>query len=274
MLKTNINNVIKLLVDLQPHIEPTIQAHMSMSSNHVTASPSKPGPHKLGQSQLSPQQQTQSNVLLFASRLLGNAEDLKKCAHAMKPSPSGAGNAALRQQQMSHTAQQQANINTQQQQTLGPAQAQSSQEETSAVQQIIASVTNMNVGPLNFEKLAFPIMRVRLFDEYACDHECASIGPDGNRIDCVYIPSKQRRQHVRERQQSLQSPTATASAASNPAVSHVGTVLFCPPNCGFFECLSQMPEKSSWLGYYTNLGFDVCLFNYRGYCQSEGGNST
>ena len=26
----------------------------------------------------------------------------------------------------------------------------------------------------------------------------------------------------------------------------------------------------SWVGFYTNLGFDVCLFNYRGYVASTG----
>ncbi|RYY70992.1 alpha/beta fold hydrolase, partial [archaeon] len=47
-------------------------------------------------------------------------------------------------------------------------------------------------------------------------------------------------------------------------------VLFCPPNAGFYEVLSQCDFESSWVGYYLNRGYDVFTFNYRGYGRSQG----
>jgi hypothetical protein len=32
----------------------------------------------------------------------------------------------------------------------------------------------------------------------------------------------------------------------------------------YISGLSQASKETSWVGYYTSLGFDVCLFNYRG----------
>ena len=47
--------------------------------------------------------------------------------------------------------------------------------------------------------------------------------------------------------------------------SPLGCVMFCSPNAGLYELLSQVNKEASWVGWYTSLGFDVCLFNYRGY---------
>ena len=61
---------------------------------------------------------------------------------------------------------------------------------------------------------------------------------------------------------SSSSPRRGTLAPEFPP-SALGTVLFCSPNAGLYECLSQAAKDSSWVGYYTSLGFDVCLFNYR-----------
>jgi hypothetical protein len=80
-------------------------------------------------------------------------------------------------------------------------------------------------------------------------------GADGNVIDGVYIPSQERH----------------GSTSYDPhAISNVGTVLFCSPNAALYELLAQANKESSWVGFYTKLGFDVCLFNYRGYNCSSG----
>ena len=67
---------------------------------------------------------------------------------------------------------------------------------------------------------------------------------------------------------SSSSPSSSSSprrgiVAPEFPPSALGTVLFCSPNAGLYECLSQAAKDSSWVGYYTSLGFDVCLFNYR-----------
>ena len=58
---------------------------------------------------------------------------------------------------------------------------------------------------------------------------------------------------------SKRSTKSSPEFTSSP----IGTVLFCSPNAGLYECLSQASKESSWVGYYCALGFDVCLFNYR-----------
>jgi len=49
-------------------------------------------------------------------------------------------------------------------------------------------------------------------------------------------------------------------------------VLFCNPNACFYEYLNY---QSEWLQYYTQrLGFNVIIFNYRGYGRSDMSNSS
>jgi hypothetical protein len=273
VLKSNITNVTKQIQELLPLIEPTIAAHTSSmnSANSSTISPNTKASHG-NQAALSaskgrnmPSPQATSNVLLSASRLLGHTEDLKKCAIAMKPVPA--------QSVIANNP-----MNTQ---TTSLNQQNAGGDTGGGIQQLISQLTQMNTGPTGLEKLAFPMMRVRLQDQYAFEEEFVVYGNDGNKIDCIYIPSKQRKAVVREAQNQQQSSTGASpvrrhsgtAASLNLGVSPVGTVLFCPPNCGFFECLSQMPVSSSWLGFYTNLGFDFVVFNYRGYGQSIGGTN-
>lgn len=48
-------------------------------------------------------------------------------------------------------------------------------------------------------------------------------------------------------------------------------VLFCNPNACFYEFINY---QSEWLQYYTKvLGFNVIVFNYRGYGRSEMSSS-
>lgn len=49
-------------------------------------------------------------------------------------------------------------------------------------------------------------------------------------------------------------------------------VLFCNPNAVFYEYLNY---QSEWLQYYTQrLGFNVIIFNYRGYGRSDMSSSS
>lgn len=51
----------------------------------------------------------------------------------------------------------------------------------------------------------------------------------------------------------------------------MGSVLYCNPNAGHYECATHAPFSSDWVDLYTSLGCDVMLFNYRGYGRSTGG---
>jgi len=53
-------------------------------------------------------------------------------------------------------------------------------------------------------------------------------------------------------------------------LSAVGTVMFCAPNAGFFEAMCLAPQGRTWLDFYNALGYDVCMWNYRGFGQSTG----
>lgn len=61
----------------------------------------------------------------------------------------------------------------------------------------------------------------------------------------------------------------------------LGLIIYCQPNAGLYEAsalLGPMPSASpsssslsgDWVEFYTALGNDVLLFNYRGYGRSEG----
>lgn len=58
------------------------------------------------------------------------------------------------------------------------------------------------------------------------------------------------------------------SASTN--TSPLGIVIFCNPNAGYYEVFSQMDIEKCWLGYYLTLGYDVFVYNYRGYGNSGG----
>ena len=45
------------------------------------------------------------------------------------------------------------------------------------------------------------------------------------------------------------------------------TILICNPNAGYYEYAFY---QSEWLDYYTSLGLNVFLWNYRGYGRSKG----
>ena len=132
----------------------------------------------------------------------------------------------------------------------------------------------INQGPTGSAKFAFAIMRQQLKSKFRAERITLT-GSDKNKIDGVLIPCKQ--QFDKDDNEGLSedpisksavnisesvSPRRSQKAPEFPP-SPMGTVLFCSPNAGLYECLSQAGKDSSWVGYYTSLGFDVCLFNYR-----------
>ena len=122
-------------------------------------------------------------------------------------------------------------------------------------------------GPAGVEKLAFPLMRQQL-KTYFGGERLTVMGIDDNAIDVMYVPSAQAHEAAIAKGTSGGSgtthPFQQSGGASTPLpVSTLGTVLFCAPNAGLYECVSQASKEASWVGFYTSLGFDVCFFNYR-----------
>jgi len=153
----------------------------------------------------------------------------------------------------------------------------------------IKAVLTGKDGPTGLEKLALPFMREQLRSIFGAERFTV-VGGDENIIDGVYIPSAAglvEAQRARAAAAAASSPGAVSGSASGAGAgsgagrslgglhqasdsaqpylppSPLGTVLFCSPNAGLYECTSQATKDSSWLGFYTQLGFDVAFFNYR-----------
>jgi len=67
---------------------------------------------------------------------------------------------------------------------------------------------------------------------------------DGTQIDALFLPAASKQQYPDQR-----------------------TVVYCGPNCGLYEFSRY---QNSWSSFYTSLGFNVLLYNYRGYGRSKG----
>lgn len=58
---------------------------------------------------------------------------------------------------------------------------------------------------------------------------------------------------------------------SDPTDQSRGTVIFCCPNAGLYECIAMsIGLPCSWNSFYYSLGFNLVYFNYRGYGRSAG----
>mmetsp|Transcript_2287 Transcript_2287/g.3510 ORF Transcript_2287/g.3510 Transcript_2287/m.3510 type:complete len:496 (+) Transcript_2287:127-1614(+) len=143
----------------------------------------------------------------------------------------------------------------------------SSNNTPSYLASIQSAVSDWFLGPQGIEKMSFPMMRRQIhfsftppastLNEKDCSdlssrvHRLRINGSQGNIIDGIFICAQSR---------------TTCTAFSNSA-----TVLFCPPNAGFYECFAMSSPNSSWLWFYLQkLDMNVCVFNYRGYGDSSG----
>ena len=104
-------------------------------------------------------------------------------------------------------------------------------------------VSSFIYGPQKFECLMFPLMQQQFLHVFQA--ELFSIqGNSQNTIHGAWI----------------------ASRKAQP----VGCLLFCCPNLGIVECIGLSNQETSWIGFYLSLGFNICVFNYRGYYNSTG----
>mmetsp|Transcript_29154 Transcript_29154/g.64737 ORF Transcript_29154/g.64737 Transcript_29154/m.64737 type:complete len:940 (+) Transcript_29154:72-2891(+) len=133
----------------------------------------------------------------------------------------------------------------------------STQDDDGNILGKIKSFLAFSKGVEGCEKLTFPYMRCLLKHKFNAER-FSLLGSDGNEIDAVVFPAA-----------ALQRGGRSADADSSE-MSAKGLVLFCSPNAGFYEGVSQCDINGSWVGFYLKQGFDVCMFNYRGYGLSTG----
>jgi hypothetical protein len=96
-----------------------------------------------------------------------------------------------------------------------------------------------------FEKSlgSFDLMRAELEIKFNAERVTVK-AEDGVNLDCLYIPAFGKREEN-----------------SHPLI------LFCNPNAGYYEFSFY---QSEWIEYYTNLGINLFLWNYRGYGLTKG----
>lgn len=140
--------------------------------------------------------------------------------------------------------------------------------EADGIWATVNTILKINTGPTGYEKLSFPMMREQLMAMYNAER-ISLTGPDHNVIDGMYIKcAKKISQKTRVGELTPAEPLIATSKSGD--ISSVGTVLFCCPNAGMYECMALASRDQSWVGLYTKLGLDVCICNYRGYASSTG----
>ena len=143
---------------------------------------------------------------------------------------------------------------------------QTSNEEdgSGGVSGIIKMLLSFQANLTAFERISFPYMRSILQRKYHAK-SINITGNDGNMIDAVYFKAST----IQKSQSNHQSSHASSNNPEDDSVASK-VVLFCSPNAGFYECVSQVDMQKSWFGFYSNLGYDVIMYNYRGYGRSVG----
>lgn len=110
-------------------------------------------------------------------------------------------------------------------------------------------------------KLSFVLMREQLKDVYGAERFTVT-GTDSNTIDCMYIPLAAPNSGSPSKG-SAPDPHHTHHARSDFPGSRNsrGTVLFCAPNAGLYECIAMQPKDTTWVGFYQALGFEVSVYS-------------
>ncbi len=131
----------------------------------------------------------------------------------------------------------------------------------------LKGLLSMTEGLKGVEKVTFPYMRELLKSRFGA-HRFSLAGSSGNTIDAMLIPAS-----LGQQPQNSSFSAESGTQPTTPPPSAKGLVMFCSPNAGFYECVSQAELQQSWLGFYSALGYDVCFFNYAGYGSSTGAPS-
>lgn len=128
-----------------------------------------------------------------------------------------------------------------------------------------ASILPMLDPPPHTSIFGFDLQRGCMLSRYRGARQLWVQRPSGGMIDVIHIPAK--------------------TNAALPSQRNTKAVLYCNPNAGLNEVAAGMslsggnvhsPDNqnvasdSCWTDFYTNLGFDIYLFNYAGFSRSYG----
>lgn len=131
-----------------------------------------------------------------------------------------------------------------------------------AVKAGLASILPMLDPPPHSSIFGFDVLRGTVLSRYLGAQQLWVRRPTGGMLDVIHVPAKNR----------------PANAARNPKA-----VMYCNPNAGLCEVATGMSlaggnigedadaaQDSCWTDFYTEIGFDIYLFNYAGFGRSYG----
>jgi hypothetical protein len=161
-------------------------------------------------------------------------------------------------------------------QRLKAKQQENSQGILAPLLSMLSGATDFWKGPSGMERSAFPMMRKHIALQYLASIPMSTEGPLDESLLCDQLPSLHSRVvrfNIVGKDRNVidglfiahaNLPLSTIQAISHRlsvghqttplAPIHIPTVLFCPPNAGFYECLVMAQANSSWLGFYLSKG--------------------
>mmetsp|Transcript_11959 Transcript_11959/g.34579 ORF Transcript_11959/g.34579 Transcript_11959/m.34579 type:complete len:959 (+) Transcript_11959:329-3205(+) len=135
-----------------------------------------------------------------------------------------------------------------------------------AIKSGLSSILPMLDPPLHPSIFGFDVQRGCTLARYQGARQLWIPRPNGGMIDVIHIPAASRSRN-----------DATEAATSSKAV------LYCNPNAGLIEVATGMSlaggnvggedeavNDNCWADFYTNLGYDIYLYNYAGFGRSYG----
>ena len=131
-----------------------------------------------------------------------------------------------------------------------------------AIKSGLASILPMLDPPPHCSIFGFDVLRGTVLSRYLGAQQMWVRRPGGGMLDVLHIPAKNKPQNL----------------PRNPRA-----VMYCNPNAGLCEVATGMSlaggnigedgdstQDSCWTDFYTELGFDIYLFNYAGFGRSYG----
>ena len=147
-----------------------------------------------------------------------------------------------------------------------------SNDTIQAIKSGVASILPMLDPPLHESIFGFDVHRGCVLSRYRGARQFWVQRPNGGMIDVIHVPA------LRTEATHTGGDGGCSAPTRNPKA-----VLYCNPNAGLIEIATGMSlaggnvgvgkeesEESCWTDYYTNLGFDIYLFNYAGFGRSYG----
>lgn len=183
-----------------------------------------------------------------ATQLLSSANELRDFVTSLKP-PSADDNASGSDEDITVDA-------------MRRRVEEQSASAMDAVKSGLSSILPMMDPPPHTSIFGFDVLRGTVLSRYIGSRQLWVQRPGGGMLDVLHIPTKNR----------------PPNSAQNPKA-----VMYCNPNAGLCEVATGMSlaggnigeddvasQDCCWTDFYTELGFDIYVFNYAGFGRSYG----